>query len=212
MSVCKDIRFCVIELLKQYNIVCQNNEEEKIIQHLTQFFELLIFNMVSVACIICTVINVRRLQNEHMQYMEKEINKRCNIVKPKKRQGMKGGVFNTAAFYGVDEPQYSEANRMSDIMNVNWDKNIARPQLNATFGSQSGGTNNCMHVNKYILKKIYSVFKFYKVSAKKNIQDRFLLLFNKYIEQLFLLLKKSAKLLTYKKVYLVLSKTKIMKK
>lgn len=212
MSVCKDIHFCVIELLKKHNIKCQKNEEEKIIRSLAQYMEYLIFNMVSVVCMICSVINIRRLQHEHMQYMEKEINKRCTIVKPQKRIGMKGGVFNTAAFYGVHEPQYTEANKMSDIMNVDWQKNIARPQLNIAFGSQSGGASDCSKVDKLILKKIYSVFKYYKVSAKKNVRMRFVAMFNRYVEQLFYLLKKSAKLLTYKKVQSVLSRTKIMKK
>jgi hypothetical protein len=213
MSVCKDIHFCVTELLEKHNIKCQKNEEEKIIRSLTQYVEYLIFNMVSVCCMICTTINIRRLQHEHMQYMEKEINKRCNIVKSKKRIGMKGGVFNTAAFYGVQEPQYTEANKMNDIMNVDWQKNIARPELKVSFASQSGGTTTkCSKVNKLILKKIYSVFKFYKVSAKKNVHERFVIMFNKYVDQLFLLLQKSSKILTYTKLHSILSKTKIMKK
>jgi len=209
MSVCKDIRFCVIELLQKHHVKCQKNEEERIIRGLTQYIEYLIFNMVSVVCMICLAINVKRLAKDHMEYMEKEVDKRCAIMR--KSLKMKGGVFNTAAFYGVNEPQYTEANKMGDVMNVDWSKNIARPELKVTFASQSGGSK-CSKVNKLVSKKIYSVFKFYKVSAKKNIRDRFVAMFNKYVEQLFFSLKKSAKLLTYKKVHSVLSKTKIMKK
>lgn len=210
MSICKDIRFCVIELLDKYNVKCVKNEEEKVIARLTQYVEILIFTMVSIACMICVTIKIRRLLNEHMQYIEKEINKRCSIVRTKSsddHRRMKGGVFNTAAFYGIEEPQYTEANKMGDIMTVDWAKNIARPELKI-----SGGSGKCAKVNKLISKKILSVLKFYKVSAKQSVRNRFVMMFNRYVDQLFGLLHKSSRqMLTYKKLQSILSKTKIMK-
>lgn len=221
MSICKDIRFCVIELLHNHRIKCDKKDEEKIITRLTQYAEILIFTMISIACMICVTINIRRMLNEHMQFIEKEINKRCSIMKIKSSSSdvrrMKGGVFNTAAFYGIEEPQYSEANKMGDIMNVDWSKNIARPELKIAFGStpqsQSGGSGNCDRVNQLISKQILSVLKFYKVSAKQSVRSRFVMIFNRYIEQLFGLLKKAStkQSLTYKKLQSILSRTKVMK-
>ena len=86
-------------------------------------FELLIFNIVAIVSIICLQIGIKKILLEHIIYVSKYIDKRCSLSKRKniKTNKMKGGAFNTAAFFGVNEPQYSKYNDTSDLLKINFE-------------------------------------------------------------------------------------------
>lgn len=216
MTNCEDVKYCVIEMLSKNKIEVYPNHRTKIIKILSDYVNMLIFNIVAVTCIICLQIGVKRLLKEHLEHLQGYIHKRCGLSKIYKPQKMGGGAFNTATFYGVHEPQYSTQNAGSDIMNIDWKNNIARPMLASTmtggrFGASSRG-KNCDRVHKMVAKEIYHVFKFFKVIASKAVREEFVNLFNKYMTELIENLAKSKTVLTADKLQRLLKKSKIMQK
>jgi hypothetical protein len=202
----REIKICIKELIKKHNIKVKDSDYPKIIELLSNYINYLIFNMVSVACAITLSLGVRKLISEHVKHLESYVDKRCGkYCKLQQSQRMRGGVFNTAAFYGVNEPQYSVANKGTDLMNIDWDNNLVRRPLMTTM---SGGAV-CAKLNKIIFKEIGKVFKFFKISVNKNIKNDFVIFFHKYMDQMLNSVKGE---LTYIKMKSLIDKSKIMKK
>lgn len=205
MTLSKDIEGCIIEMLNKHEIKYINSDRDKILKQLTDYINILIFNIISICSIISLHIGIAKLTEQHLIYMREHLDKRCSLNK-KTAKKFTGGAFNTAAFYGIEEKQYSVENKMGNIMNVDFENGIARPEL------KGGNPHYCKTLDKIVLKKISNVFKFYKVKVQKNIKEYLNKIFLEYLEQMFLNLKKSKPPLSIKKLNMILSKTKIMKK
>lgn len=201
----QDIKLCVQDMLSNSEIECNAKDKTKIINFLIKYIDALIFNIVAICCVISFNMGIKKLTETHIMYMKKHLDTRLNITKSKK---MSGGAFNTAAFYGIKEPQYSAGNSTADILNVDFNGGIARPEIPTLIG----GGNVCSKLNKIVLKKIKDVFDFFKVSVKKDVRMTINNIFNNYIAQMITIIKKNQKELTEKKLILILSKSKIMKK
>lgn len=208
MSNCKNIKFCVVEMLNTSKIAINPKEKAKVVTLLTSYIDKLIFNIVAVVCVICLHIGVKKVVNEHIVHFKEHIDKRCNLKSSRKNTKQKGGAFNTAAFYGVHEPQYSASNSTSDVMNVDWANNIARPKLGLTL---FGGARQCDKLNKIIYRQISNIFKFFKVKVTKIVINEFVQIYNNHVNQLFAQLGKSKKELSYSKLTSILKKSKILK-
>jgi len=208
MSNCKDIKFCVVEMLSNSATKIYPKDKAKIINILTKYIDILIFNIVAVACVICLRLGMKKLLKEHVVHLQKYIDKRCCIKRSATYSSMKGGAFNTAAFYGVNEPQYSTTNATTDVMNVDWVNNLARPRLNMTM---FGGMKHCNKLNSIIFKKISNIFKFFRVKATKSIIKDFVEIYNNHVHELFLNLEKSKKEISANKLLSIIKKSKILK-
>lgn len=216
MDKCKEITFCAKELLKTHRIHISDNHRNKVVILISKYIELLIFNIVAVISIICLNIGIKKVLSLHMQYISKYIDKRCSAkaakAKAAKHQKMRGGAFNTAAFYGVPEPNYSKDNDTSDLLKIDFDGGIARNAIPMSGGS--GGlhkTPNCVKLDKIIAKKIRHVFKFFDIKFENNV---IALIKNKYDEIIEHLLRNIRAIkgdITDKKVEQLILKSKIMK-
>jgi len=214
MDKCKEITFCTKELLKTHKIHIKEEHKNKIIIILSNYIELLIFNIVAIISIICLNMGIKKVLSDHMQYISKYVDKRCAFAKKtktNKTNKMSGGTtFNTAAFYGVTETCYSKDNDTSDLLKINFEGNIARNAIPITGGGSS--TANCIKLDKIIIKKIKKVFKFFDIKIEKNtiqiIKDKYDII----IENLFENIKSIKGELTSKKVDTLIHKSKIMKK
>jgi hypothetical protein len=214
MDKCKEITFCAKELLKTHKIHISDNHRNKVVILVSKYMELLIFNIVAVISIICLNIGIKKVLSLHMQYISKYIDKRCSDkAKNKKRVGMRGGAFNTAAFYGVAEPNYSKDNDTSDLLKIDFDGGIARNAiLMSGGGSGANKTPNCIKLDKIIAKKIRNVFKFFDIKFENNV---IAVIKNKYDEIILNLLRNIRAIkgdITDKKVEQLILKSKIMKK
>jgi hypothetical protein len=214
MDKCKEITFCAKELLKTHKIHISDNQKNKVVMILSKYIELLIFNIVAVISIICLNIGIKKVLSLHMQYISKYIDKRCSDkAKNKKRVGMRGGAFNTAAFYGVAEPNYSKDNDTSDLLKIDFDGGIARNAIMMSGGGGGGAkTPNCIKLDKIIAKKIRHIFKFFDIKFENNV---IALIKDKYdgiIENLLSKIRAIKGDITDKKVEQLIHKTKIMKK
>jgi hypothetical protein len=212
MDKCKEIAFCAKELLKTHKIHISDNHKNDVIILISKYIELLIFNIVAVISIICLKIGIKKILSEHILYISKYVDKRCSSSKLNKKSArMSGGEFNTAAFFGVNEPQYSVNNDTSDLLKINFEGNIARNAIPMSGGGTSQ-TSNCIKLDKIILKKIRNIFKFFNVKYDKNVPGQIKSKYHIFIEELFQNIKNIKGEITSKKVEQLINKSKIMKK
>jgi hypothetical protein len=216
-SKCKEITFCAKELLRTNRIHIEDNHKKEVVVLLSNYIDLLIFNIVAVISIICANIGVKKVISQHIQHLTKYIDKRC-LNKRAKAAGaagagskkMSGGAFNTAAFYGVAEPQYSASHEGGNLQNIDFTGGIARNALDMTGGGSGGSA--CVKLDKIILKKIRNVFKFFNMKVDKEAVAHIKAKYDTIIQDLYECIKKIKGDITASKVASVIKKSKIMKK
>jgi hypothetical protein len=215
MDKCKEITFCVKELLRTHRIHINGEKDKKeIVVLLSNYIDLLIFNIVAVVSIICANIGVKRVISQHIEYLSRYIDKRCKNTR-KTATRMNGGAFNTAAFYGVSEPRYSAANEGVATQTIDFAGGIARNALLMTGGGAHGHkriTPNCFKLDKIILKKIRNVFKFFNIKVDKEATMHIKAKYDEIIEDLFTSIMKIKGGITSGRVAGLIKKSKIMKK
>jgi len=193
------------------------------------YIDKLIFNIASLCALLCLKMGVKQILNNHMNYLIHYINKYCNssritgnsttvIVSIKgsngqqqnklSRGGMKGGAFNTAAFFGVDESRHYRAENVSgDIMNIDFANNVARPALGLQM---TGGA--CSKLNKVVKKKMKKIFNHFNVKISDKmldvIMEQFQEIINNFIKKLTDTKATELKYANFKKL---IYKSKIMK-
>jgi hypothetical protein len=213
MDKCKEITYCAKELLKTHKIHVNDNQIGDVTILISKYIELLIFNIVAVVSIICLKIGIKKILSEHIIHMSKYIEMRCISTKSKKKNTrMSGGEFNTAGFFGVNEPRYSVNNDTSDLLKINFEGNIARNAILMSGGRGSLTESNCIKLDKIILKRIRNIFKFFNVKYDKDVPEKIKSKFQMFIENLFQSIKNIKGEITSKKVKLLIDKSKIMKK
>jgi hypothetical protein len=218
MDKCKEITFCAKELLKTHRIHLDDNNKDKVVALLSNYIDLLIFNIVAVVSIICANIGVKKVISQHIQYLSKYIDKRClNKKASGGRSAMSGGsAFNTAAFFGVAEPRYSAENVGTNVQTIDFASGIARNALPMSGGgsgsSRRSVTPSCAKLDKIILKKINNVFKFFNIKVEKEAVAHIKLKYDLIIKDLYMCIKKIKGDITASKVALIIKKSKIMKK
>ena len=231
MVDCKDIKLCTLELMKSIKRRKPINkmDEGKIVMLMNIYIDKLIFNIASLCALLCLKMGVKQILNNHMNYLIHYINKYCNssritgnsttvIVSIKgsngqqqnklSRGGMKGGAFNTAAFFGVDESRHYRAENVSgDIMNIDFANNVARPALGLQM---TGGA--CSKLNKVVKKKMKKIFNHFNVKISDKmldvIMEQFNEIFNNFIKKLTDTKASELKYSNFKKL---IYKSKIMK-
>ena len=231
MIDCKDIKLCTLELMKSIKRRKPINkmDEGKIVMLMNIYIDKLIFNIASLCALLCLKMGVKQILNNHMSYLIHYINKYCNssritgnsttvIVSIKgsngqqqnklSRGGMKGGAFNTAAFFGVDESRHYRAENVSgDIMNIDFANNVARPALGLQM---TGGA--CSKLNKVVKKKMKKIFNHFNVKISDKMLDVIMEQFNEIINNFIKKLTDTkASELKYANFKKLIYKSKIMK-
>jgi hypothetical protein len=204
MINCKDIELCTLELMKSIKRRKPVNkmDEGKIVMLMNIYIDKLIFNIASLCALLCLKMGVKQILNNHMNYLIHYINKYCNSsritsksstvivsmkgIKKGGQQslqshtsgGMKGGAFNTAAFFGVDESRhYKTENVQGDIMNIDFTNNFARPALGLQM---TGGA--CSKLNKTVKKKMKKIFRHFNVKISDKMLDVIMEKFNEILQ------------------------------
>ena len=238
MIDCKDIKLCSLELMKSIKRRKPINkmDEGKIVMLMNIYIDKLIFNIASLCALLCLKMGVKQILSNHMNYLIHYINKYCNSSRissksttvlvsikggsggsSKSQQGqsahsskggMRGGAFNTAAFFGVDESRHYRAENVSgDIMNIDFANNVARPALGLQM---TGGA--CSKLNKAVKKKMKKIFNHFNVKISDKmldvIMEQFNEIFNNFIKKLTDTKASELKYSNFKKL---IYKSKIMK-
>ena len=214
MIDCKDIKICSQELLKNIKTVknIKQEDERKIILLLSEYIDRLIFNIAALSSMLCLKIGIKRILREHANFLMKYLNKYCKSKKTsskKIRNRMNGGAFNTAQFFGIDESnRYKVQNEGMDLLKIDFNNNIARPEI----GLMTGG-RMCNKLNKIVNKKMKSVFTYFDVKIDKNSLEIIMNKFNEVLDDITEKIKNTkGSIVTYNNVKIILSKDKIMKK
>lgn len=237
MTHCKDIKYCSKELLKivKDGKSVSKKDEGKIMILFEKYIDKLIFNISAICALICIKVGIAKIYEKHMTFLLAYVDKLCVSNKKsgvrrkttrRTTRSMKGGVFNTASFYGDTESCYKRENEGGDIMNIDFENNIARPalhQVNMGGGSGSCGLRNsgggkaynkafsCNKLNVIITRKIKAVFKHYNVKVKKSSIKMLITKFNIILNELIGNLHKISGEITLSKTKAVFGKYKIMK-
>jgi histone H3/H4 len=213
MTECKDIKFCSRELLK---IVKSEKdvkiiEEQKILKLLNEYIERLIFNITALASLLCLKMGIKKIMNEHVKFLLQYINKYCKTKD--KKVSMKGGAFNTAQFFGIDETnRYSVKNEGVDLLRVDFNNNIARPEI-GFVGVGGGGKVFCSKLNRILKIKVKHVFKYFNVKIENRSLEFIMLKFNDILRNVTIDIKSiRGNVIKYNDVKKILYKGNIMKK
>jgi hypothetical protein len=221
MADCEDIKYCSISLLEKYKVLEKSKSPGKIVKLICSFIDKLIFNLASIISLICLKINIQKVTTKDIIKMKEFINMRLEPPsKSKSKIRYSGGVFNTAAFYGIHEPVYSINNLGSDVMSANISGGIARPALGDQFIA-SGGSNcnmlggivkftGCKKVTKTVKLLLCNIFKYFKIEVDNKGINNLVLIFNKILGELFMKLKNIKGELNETKVKNVICKYKFM--
>ena len=225
MDKCKEITFCAKELLRTHRLRVSDANKKEVVALLSNYIDLLIFNIVAVVSIICANIGVKKVILQHVHYLSKYIDKRCckkgKAGASAKPVRMSGGAFNTAAFYGVSEPRYSVENAGRDLLTIDFTSGMARNAIPMMGGGIGGSGNNahphlktpsCIKLDKIIIRKIKNVFKFFGLAVNKDAVAHLKTKYDAIVEELFESMKKAKGELTPAKVSQFINKSKIMKK
>jgi len=221
MSNCQKIKYCASEILnhiKSKKVVSKNNEA-KIVLLLSKYIDKLIFNFVAIAALISLKAGVRKILNKHMEFLLKYINTLCFNNK----NCMKGGAFNTLAFFGAEELMYKTENEGGNVMEANLQEGFVRPALNTTMSRHEGGGMHkkpnvsnlvkCKKVRGILKVKLANVFKFFKVKITRKsiniIANKLETFLNTFIIKL---IKSKGKKLTLSGVKKIMVQNKIIKK
>ena len=159
---------------------------------------------------------IKRVLKEHSNFLMHYLNKYCktktkSATKPSRKNSnsMKGGAFNTAQFFGVDESnRYKVQNEGTDLLKIDFDNNIARPEIGLMTGGQK-----CNKLNKIVKKKMKSVFAHFGVKIDNDSLEIIMNKFNDVLDDITDKIKKTkGSAVTYSNIKIILSKGKIMKK
>jgi hypothetical protein len=151
------------KLIASHSITVKSSSKSKIIKHIALHFDAIIFNIISVFCLIA-ILNtpatetVSKITSKTIEVGKQYIDDTC---KPK--YGQTGGRLGSATFLGASEPMYSAANPTNDILQVNFSAGIARPQI-------GGGHKSSPELEKILGKYINDILGYHKVTAKKEIK------------------------------------------
>jgi len=218
MVDCKDIKICSQELLKIIKAEkdIKPVDERKILLLLSEYIDRLIFNIGALSSLLCLKIGIKRVLKEHSNFLMHYLNKYCktktkSATKPSRKNSnsMKGGAFNTAQFFGVDESnRYKVQNEGVDLLKIDFDNNIARPEIGLMTGGQK-----CNKLNKIVKKKMKSVFAHFGVKIDNDSLEIIMNKFNDVLDDITDKIKKTkGSAVTYSNIKIILSKGKIMKK
>lgn len=222
MVDCKDIKICSQELLKIIKAEkdIKPVDERKILLLLSKYIDRLIFNIGALSSLLCLKIGIKRVLKKHSNFLMHYLNKYCktkskSVIKSKSKpsqknsNSMKGGAFNTAQFFGVDESnRYKVQNEGVDLLKIDFDNNIARPEIGLMTGGQK-----CNKLNKIVKKKMKSVFAHFGVKIDNDSLEIIMNKFNDVLDDITDKIKKTkGSAVTYSNVKIILSKGKIMKK
>lgn len=168
-----------------------NVKDDKTINYLTEYFENIIFNVVSIASIITYINNCKTINSKSIEIVKKYLDSMCGVASVKKG----GCAILPSEYFGVDSTRYSPANGIhTDVLQVDFNNGIARPQI--------GGGSSQKKIQP-IPANIKNILNYYKLKASKDIIAKLTKLIEGYIKCLMQQLKlqnKKISCITIKKI------------
>ena len=185
------------------NIEIASKNQDEVIEQCVLYVDSIIFNIVSLFCIIAIINNTDKISEKTIEIGKKYIESTCKIS-----YNTKGGYLGSASYMGIEEKMYNANNSTADVLFVDPSKGIARPAFNMTT-SQKGGAKKEQNVSKYV--KYILEYHNIKVS-KSDIKKELLNIINFHINCFVDCMKKYGKPITCSAFKKIIKSHKIMKK
>ena len=154
----KNFEKLVDESFKIMNVIISKKDPdsgENIKNAVKNYYEILIYNIVSIAVVIGIANNVKKLTPTHIEYVKDYIKSKCTSKKGGKNN-QTGGTSLPGEYFGysIDPSRYSAGNGSEESTStINFHDNIARAAINTTLnytGTISGGGSNDSHLKHFI--------------------------------------------------------------
>lgn len=140
-------------------------ERAKVIKQFSLHIEYMVFNVVSMLCIIAILNNSDKVTDKTLHVAKKYIENKCEFKYPSQKVvQQKGGRLGSATFLGVNEPMYSSSNPTNDILPVDFQSGLARPQI-------GGKSSNNKTLKKLVMSYINNILSHHNVKASKLVKD-----------------------------------------
>jgi hypothetical protein len=205
-----DLKEFTESLLKDNSIeINPKSNKKQIIKDISKFLDVLIFNIVSVGCIIALLNNSKKIKEDTLNIIKKYIYDKCTNHPSKMSGG--GDLSMPSEFYGYDSGRYNEQNTGGDLLVVDWSKGIARPAIGYNEPQLKGGGSEKPKKPNAIKTYIKIILNYYKISASDIIIKKLLNIYKYHIDCLIKNLKDYKKPITSKYVSTLLDKNKILK-
>lgn len=120
-----------------------------------EYVENIIFNITSISAIIAFINNSKEITNENVKIVYSYIKEACGSRSL--RKGGDGAIVLPAEFYGMDSGNYSVSNNTVDVLNIDFNNGILRPQI--------GGSK----IENPIPKEISKILKNYKLKISSEL-------------------------------------------
>jgi hypothetical protein len=166
----------VKDIIAKYKLPLSKDKTKDIHELLCKYVETLIFNIVSIASIITMINSSDTIKKNTITLVKSYINEKCN-------HKMTGGTSLPSEFFGVESGIYNENNVSGDILTIDFNSGILRPQI--------GGGSSKYPVDKIFITKIHEILNYYNLKASDSIHKSLLKLIYLHINCFFKQLKLS---------------------
>lgn len=161
------------EILRDH-VAVNTKDRITVVRHMALFIDAIIFNIVSMFCLIAIINNTTNITDKTIEVGMKYLESKCH------NQVQSGG--RSATFLGTNEAMYSASNPTDDVLFVDFQNGLARPQI-------GGGPNLHKFVNTYIS----NLLQYHNIGATKSVKSLIANLINKHIDCLVKCLKDTSK-------------------
>ena len=142
--------------------IIKQKERKKIVEQLALHIEYIIFNIVSMMCLIAILNNTSQITKKTLDVGKSYVTSTCKITYPSKT--MMGGM-GSATYMGIAEPMYTRGNIGSDLLTVDFAGDTARNQIGGAKQS------NLKTLTSAIDTYITFLLDHHKMSASKTIKS-----------------------------------------
>lgn len=171
------------KLFSKNSIQLHTKDKYKILKQTSLYLDAVIFNIVSIFCLICIVNHGNIITSKTIEVGKMYVENKCSF-----NYSMIGGDgrLGSATFLGVSEPMYSSRNSTEDILRVDYVAGTARPQIGGSVDD----------VQKLLDKYIKDILDYHNVNASKSSQSEICKLIKFHINCFIDSLKKQNKPVT----------------
>jgi hypothetical protein len=153
------------KLFIKHNIQLKNKDRFKILKQTSLYLDAVIFNIVSIFCLICILNNGSKITDKTIKAGRQYVENKCSF-----NYSMVGGDgrLGSATFLGKNETMYSINNPTEDILGVDYAGGIARPQIGGGISTNIDELHNIL--NKYVK----DILVYHSISASNTIKKEIL--------------------------------------
>lgn len=184
------------KLFTDHDISVYKKDKYKMIEQLALYFDALVFNIVSMICLIAVLNNSKKITHKTLHVAKKYIESKCKF-----NYTMSGGRLGSATFLGIHEANYNANNPTNNVLGVDFANGIARPQI--------GGKKDNMQY-KIVYVYINSILAYHDIKAAKELKQEIFEIIKYHIECLLRHLKAESKVISLRKLNKIVKNNKIL--